>query len=356
MKSSWREHTPKGTEAAMEISITSKQNDISYDITIRRGCLDDVGSLFDLKRKVLVVTDDGVPAQYARKVMSQSSSGFLHVIRQGEASKNLESFSKMLEFMLEKKFTRKDAVVAVGGGVVGDLAAFVAASYMRGVDFYNVPTTLLSQVDSSIGGKCGVDFRGVKNSVGAFRFPSSVLIDPNVLRTLSNRQLSAGLAEAIKMGLTSDGELFALIEKSENILDDLDDIIVKSLRVKADVVASDPFETGLRKVLNFGHTIGHAVESLSGGSLLHGECVAIGMTCMCSDAVLGRLLPVLEKYGLPSRADFDPNDVMRLIGSDKKSEGDFLSTVHVGSIGSFEFRKESPADLKALFVARQIAV
>ncbi len=348
---------PKGAEAfegaAMKISIDSKQNDIAYDITIRRGCLDDIGSLFDLKRKVLVVTDDGVPPEYARKALSQSSSGYAYVIRQGEASKNLDNYSEMLGFMLEKKFTRKDAVVAVGGGVAGDLAAFAAASYMRGVDFYNVPTTLLSQVDSSIGGKCGVDFKGVKNSIGAFKFPSAVLIDPNVLSTLDGRQLSAGLAEAIKMGLTSDGELFALIEGSENISNDLDDIIVRSLRVKADVVASDPFEMGLRKVLNFGHTIGHAVESLSGGGLLHGECVAIGMACMCSDAVLRRLLPVLEKYGLPSKADFDPNDVMMLIGSDKKSEGDFLNTVHVESIGSFEFRKERPDDLRALFVNRR---
>ncbi|HAL18703.1 MAG TPA: hypothetical protein DCO86_03675 [Spirochaetaceae bacterium] len=246
MKSNWRERMPKGAEAfegaAMKISIDSKQNDIAYDITIRRGCLDDIGSLFDLKRKVLVVTDDGVPPEYARKALSQSSSGYAYVIRQGEASKNLDNYSEMLGFMLEKKFTRKDAVVAVGGGVAGDLAAFAAASYMRGVDFYNVPTTLLSQVDSSIGGKCGVDFKGVKNSIGAFKFPSAVLIDPNVLSTLDGRQLSAGLAEAIKMGLTSDGELFALIEGSENISNDLDDIIVRSLRVKADVVASDPFE------------------------------------------------------------------------------------------------------------------
>ena len=335
----------------MKISIRSQQSDIKYDITIRRDSLDDVSDYFDLNRKVLVVTDDGTPSCYSEKVMSQSRRPYLYSIEAGEPSKNIDNFSRILAFMLEKKFTRSDAVVAVGGGVVGDLAGFVASAYMRGVAFYNAPTTLLSQVDSSIGGKCAVDFGGVKNSIGAFKFPSAVLIDPNTLRTLDRRQVSAGLAEAIKMGLTSDASLFGLIEKSEKLDDDIDHIIAKSLRVKADVVSSDPFEAGLRKVLNFGHTVGHAIESLYGGSLLHGECVAAGMTYMCSDEVLKRLVPVLDKYGLPHSVGFDRDKALDLIGSDKKASGDSISVVYVDRIGSFEFRS-----MKVEELGRAIAV
>ena len=202
-----------------------------YDIEIGRGILQQAGEKLDLKRKVLVVTDEGVPPQYARCILDACQEGYLHVLPQGEASKNLSQWQTVLQAMLAHGFTRSDAVVAVGGGVVGDLAGFAAASYMRGIDFYNVPTTLLSQLDSSVGGKTGVDFEGVKNIVGAFKQPAKVLIDPDCLKTLSPRLLHEGLAEGIKMAVTSDADLFRLIADTDDLDRDLEAIIAGGLRI-----------------------------------------------------------------------------------------------------------------------------
>ena len=228
-------------------------------------------------------------------------------------------------------------MVAVGGGVVGDIAAFSASCYMRGIEFYNVPTTLLSQLDSSIGGKTAIDFEGVKNVVGSFYQPSKVIIDVDSLDTLEKRQLHAGLVEAIKMAATSDKNLFERIEKSENLKDDLLEIVQASLAIKKDVVEKDPKEKGLRKVLNFGHTLGHAIESEQKGALLHGECVGIGMLPMCSEEVEKRLEKVLKKYDLPTAANCDKNELLRLMTHDKKADGIKIRTVVVNEIGSFEF-------------------
>lgn len=181
---------------------------------------------------------------------------------------------------------------------------------MRGVDFYNIPTTLLSQVDSSIGGKTAIDFGGVKNIVGAFYQPKKVIIDPEVLETLSRRQLMAGLAEAIKMAATNDAELFELIENSAGLRPIFRDHLPRAV-IKKNVVVQDPRETGLRKVLNFGHTIGHAVESFNAGKLLHGECVALGMIPMSGDNAAARIKSVLEKYGLPSKIGRAPRSLCR---------------------------------------------
>ena len=255
----------------------------SYDIVIERGALQKAGEYLDLDRKVLVLTDDGVPAEYAETVAQQAKDGFVFTVPQGEDSKSIPQFSEILSEMLRRGFSRKDAVVAVGGGVVGDLSGFVASAYMRGVDFYNVPTTVLSQVDSSIGGKTAVNLDGIKNIVGAFYQPKKVLIDLDLLSTLSERQIGNGLAEAVKMSLTSDKELFELFEKG-NINDSMDEIITRSLKIKKAVVEQDEKEQGLRKILNFGHTIGHGVESFERlNGLYHGECVALGMIPMVSE-------------------------------------------------------------------------
>lgn len=312
----------------------------SYDIVVERGALSRIGELLPLDRKVLVVTDSGVPSEYADKVALAAKDATLLVIPCGEENKNIQSYTKILDALLENSFTRTDCVVAVGGGVVGDLSGFAAASYMRGIDFYNIPTTLLSQVDSSIGGKTGIDYHGVKNIVGAFYQPKKVVIDPDTLKTLDARQLHAGLAEAIKMSLTSDKELFSLIESSNDLDTDLDEIIIRSLKIKKSVVEEDPKEKGLRKVLNFGHTVGHAVESSKTlGAYLHGECVAIGMVCMSSQNVRERLIPVLKKYDLPTRCDTDKDTLMSYLLHDKKMSGKTVTAVYVSDVGSFEFIK-----------------
>ena len=199
-----------------------------YDINIGRGLIDKAGEIFDLNRRVIIVTDSGVPTEYAERVKASCRDAKIITVKQGEESKSVEEFKLLCEEMLSFGMTRTDCVVAVGGGVVGDLAGFAAASFMRGIDFYNIPTTLLSQVDSSIGGKTAINLGGVKNIVGAFYQPKGVIIDPNVLKTLPERQISSGLAEAIKMSMTSDKELFELIA-CEDIEENIESIITSSL-------------------------------------------------------------------------------------------------------------------------------
>ena len=323
----------------------------AYDIVIERGCLTSAGTLCNLNRKVLVLTDSGVPPQYAQTVAAQCAQPSVLTVPQGENSKSLETFGQIMQVMVEAGFTRKDCVVAVGGGVVGDLAGYAAASYMRGVDFYNIPTTVLSQVDSSIGGKTAVNLGGYKNMVGAFYQPKKVLIDLEVLATLPARQISNGLAEAVKMSLTSDAELFALFEEvaagTASLDQHMETIIERSLHVKKYVVEQDEREMGLRKILNFGHTIGHAVEAymqeLYGEEgtdarekgLYHGECVALGMIPQCSPEVRTRLLPVLAALNLPTTCTFDAAAVTEAIKHDKKGAAGTITAITVPAVGTF---------------------
>lgn len=311
----------------------------SYDIVIERGALNKADRYLDLDRKVLVVTDDGVPARYAQTVASLSKDGTVVTVPQGEDSKSLGQFGGLMSKMLELGFGRKDAVVAVGGGVVGDLAGFAASAYMRGIDFYNIPTTVLSQVDSSIGGKTAVNLDGIKNIVGAFYQPKKVLIDCDLLASLPRRQISNGLAEAVKMSLTSDKELFELFE-SENADDNIDEIITRSLMIKKSVVEQDEKEQGLRRILNFGHTIGHGIESFERlNGLYHGECVALGMIPMVSGELRPRLINVLKKLELPVSAELDADEVYAAMTHDKKGEGEYVTITTVPAAGSFEMKR-----------------
>ena len=315
----------------------------SYDIVLERGCMDCAGELLNLNRRALIVTDDSVPSQYAEKIAKQCAKPHICTVKTGEESKSIEIFKSLLIKMLNSGFTRKDCVVAVGGGVVGDLAGFTAASYMRGVDFYNIPTTILSQVDSSIGGKTAVNLDGIKNIVGAFYQPKKVLIDPDVLKTLPQRQISNGLAEAVKMSLTSDEKLFEIFEH-ENIEDNLETIIERSLKIKRSVVEQDEKENGLRKILNFGHTLGHGIEVT--GSLYHGEAVALGMLPMCSKKVRERLIPVLKKLSLPTCCQADPEKIYAAVVHDKKAANGKVSLIKVYDVGSFEIEETPIEELK----------
>ena len=306
-----------------------------YDIIIERGALNTADKYFNLSRKVLIVTDDGVPQEYARAVADLSEEALTVVIPAGEKSKNFDNYRKILEVLTGADFTRTDCIVAVGGGVVGDLAGFAAATYMRGIDFYNVPTTVLSQVDSSVGGKTAIDFCGFKNTVGAFYPPQCVLIDPDTLGTLDSRQISNGLIEAVKIAATCDSELFSLFENG-NPREKIDEIISRAVILKKDVVEADERESGLRRVLNFGHTVGHAIESNS-PALLHGECVGLGMLYMCSKGVQERIKAVLKDLNLPVTADISFESIKEALSHDKKETGSKITTVFVDSIGSYRF-------------------
>ncbi|MBR6020178.1 MAG: 3-dehydroquinate synthase [Lachnospiraceae bacterium] len=322
--------------------IPVKTRDGGYDIIMERGSLSWVGELIgkDGEGKLsLIVTDDGVPAQYAETVAEAcraNGRAEILTIPQGEENKTMESLTAILRKLVELCATRKDRVIAVGGGVVGDMTGLAAALYMRGIDWINIPTTVLSQVDSSVGGKTAIDFAGVKNVVGAFYPPKTVIIDHDTLSTLPKRQVSNGLAEALKMSLTSDEKLFALFE-NEDPFAHLDEICERAIRIKKAVVEEDECESGLRRVLNFGHTIGHGIELACGGTLLHGECVAIGMVALCADRIRPRLLSVLDKLGLPHEAACDPDEVLALCAHDKKAEDGAVMTVLCRDPGSFQF-------------------
>ena len=308
----------------------------SYDILVERGILATANQHLNLNRRVLIVTDSGVPAVYARTLAAQCKKSVICTVEMGEVSKSLDVFGQLLQTMLGHDFSRKDCVVAVGGGVVGDLSGFAASSYMRGIDFYNIPTTLLSQIDSSIGGKTAINFGGVKNIVGAFYQPQKVLIDPDLLKTLPPRQIANGLAEAIKMSLTSDSELFDLFV-NQDIEANLEEIIIRSLNIKKSIVEQDEKETGLRRILNFGHTVGHGIESSEGMSeLYHGECVALGMLPMCSEEIRPRVTKVLKKCGLYRQLQYDWDKITEAAFHDKKADGDTVTVTVVKEAGCFE--------------------
>ena len=327
----------------MKIHMDLKEN--SYDIIVERGILANAGEHLKLDRRVLIVTDTGVPAEYAQMIAAQCETPVICTVATGEASKSLDMFAHLLQKMLEHGFSRKDCVVAVGGGVVGDLSGFAASAYMRGIDFYNIPTTLLSQIDSSIGGKTAINFGGMKNIVGAFYQPKKVLIDPALLKTLPDRQISNGLAEAVKMALTSDAELFDIFE-NKDIESHLDEIIIRSLNIKKSVVEQDEKESGLRKILNFGHTVGHGIESSENlSTLYHGECVALGLIPMCSEKIRPRVINVLKKCALYNLVDFDWDKITEAAFHDKKADGDSVVVTIVPEIGEFELKTMNCMDV-----------
>ena len=349
--------------------IPVKLGERSYDVVIQKGIFNSAEKELKLNRKVLIVTDDGVPFEYAEKLSKKCEKSWIHVIKSGENHKNLRTMEKLFALMLEKGFTRKDCLIAVGGGIVGDLAGFTAATYMRGIDFYNIPTTVLSCVDSSVGGKTAVNFGGVKNIIGSFWQPKKVLIAVELLHSLPARQISNGLAEAVKMALTFDKEFFEVFKKfgeegeareeceegteraeiseisggklaSDGKFSDdfLQDVIARSVQLKADVVEKDEKEAGLRKVLNFGHTIGHGIELCSRGRLYHGECVALGMLCMSSEEVRGELLPILKKLKLPVSCRVNYKKALECVSHDKKGSGNTISCGLVNNAGTFELK------------------
>ncbi len=321
----------------MKLTVRLGKN--SYDIIIKRGGLKNLGQLANLDRRVFVVTDSGVPAEYAQTVAGQCREGVVYTVPQGEASKSLRQYTAMVSAMLEAGMDRGDLVVAVGGGVVGDLAGFAAATYMRGIDFINCPTTTLAQIDASIGGKTAVDLGGTKNVVGAFWQPRLVVVDPDTLKTLPERHFVNGLAEAIKVSLTLDASLFQLIETSD-VHEEIENIIYRSLLLKKRVVERDEREEGMRAVLNFGHTLGHGIEAVRGVSgrrkngFYHGECVALGMLPMIEDRALQRRVRALfRRLGLPARVAYDREKVMESIRHDKKARMGFITLIKVPGLG-----------------------
>ncbi len=319
--------------------------DHSYPIYIERNGIEKVKEYIPVQRKIAIVTDTGVPTKWVEVVQKQCPNSFTLTIPQGESSKCFEQYNKLLNQMIEHNMSRSDAIIAIGGGVVGDLAGFVAASYMRGIDFYNIPTTILSQVDSSVGGKVAIDMGSYKNIVGAFWQPKTVIIDPNVLSTLSLRQQHNGLCEALKTGLIQDEKIIELFEKDKL---DIDEIITRSINVKRLVVQQDEKESNLRKILNFGHTIGHAIEGAYGlNTYLHGECVAMGMLFFIEDKALKeRVLNIYKKLNIPQVPNYNIDTLMQYIAHDKKASHETVSIIKVKKAGTYSIEELSLDDIK----------
>jgi 3-dehydroquinate synthase len=335
----------------------------SYDIIIGSNILDTLGENLkglSLSPRVAIVSNPTVFSLYGERVSeSIRRSGYdllIITIPDGEQYKNLETVTHIYDELLKHKLDRKSALFALGGGVVGDITGFAASTYMRGISCIQVPTTLLAQVDSSVGGKTGVDHALGKNMIGSFWQPGLVWIDVETLKTLPKREVLAGLAEVIKYGVIYDKGLFDFLETSRDMILNLDHnalvhIIKRSCRIKAEVVAKDERESGLRAILNYGHTIGHAIETVTGYTrFLHGEAVAIGMY---REAVLSRLLgfitqeqvtkikAVIDSYGLPSEMPPDLN-MDRFLAStqlDKKTEAGQLKFILPEKIGAVRIHK-----------------
>lgn len=342
--------------------------DKQYSINIERGILNSIGErLKDTYRgrNVAVITDKNVDKFYGNCVKaSLESNGFKFnkfVIEPGEKSKSIGTLLEIYDKLLEFGITRGDLIIALGGGVVGDLAGFAASTFLRGVPYIQVPTTLLAQVDSSIGGKVAVDLPKGKNLIGSFYHPEEVFMDPEVLKTLDSRILHDGMGEVIKYGAIKDNELFNTLLKfkdDEELLNNIEDIILKCCSIKRDIVERDEKDTGERMLLNFGHTIGHAAEKyFNFEKLTHGEAVSIGMYTMAKNGeTLGKtkdgtsdlLKTALEKYKLPyDIQNLDKNKLIDFIKLDKKNTGNNISIILLKEIGEAFIEKIESENMKA---------
>lgn len=304
-------------------------------------------------KKVCIVTDSNLADLYLKELESILSNSFAKVISfcfpAGEEHKNLNTIQKLYETLITEHFERRGVLIAFGGGVTGDLTGFAAATYLRGIDFIQIPTSLLSQVDSSIGGKTGVDFSKYKNMVGAFYQPKFVYMNLSLLKTLPKEQFISGMGEIIKHGLIKSSEYFNWLKEHADAIqnlqpDILEEMIYRSCRIKQDVVERDPKEKGERALLNFGHTIGHAIERLSDFQLFHGQCVALGIAAACqmsrdlgqiSDEECNDILSVLTCFGLPiSICHLSAKDILAVSKSDKKMTAGKIKFILLESVGN----------------------
>lgn len=333
----------------------SYQKKPCYDIVFTKGfgeLLPELERLGAAGRRIGIVTDSKVDGLYADAVLEllrgKCPKAVKYVFPEGEEHKTLDTVKSAYRFLIEEQFDRKDLLIALGGGVVGDVTGFIAATYLRGIDFIQAPTTLIAQSDSSIGGKTGVDFDGFKNMVGAFKMPALVYMNMEALSTLDERQFFSGFAEVMKHALIRDAGFYGwLIENMYEICerepDVLGEMLIRSCAIKKLVVERDPLEQGERALLNFGHTIGHAIEKAKHFGLLHGECVALGAVAAAYISWKRELLSMEEYYevrdmfvpfNLPISVEgIDPAEIVRLTKADKKMESGRIRFVLLKGIG-----------------------
>ncbi len=336
---------------------------VRYNIVIDKGILPKSGDMIKevtSAERVAVITDDTVDKLYSDVVMkSLSDAGFetfKFVFPHGEKSKNISTFSSILEFLAESGLTRTDALVALGGGVVGDVAGFAAASYLRGIDFIQIPTTLLACVDSSVGGKTAIDLKAGKNLAGAFYQPKLVIADFETLSTLTDGIFADGMAEVIKYGVIFDKAFFEFLRDNE-AKDNLEYVITRCVELKRDIVNADEKEKGVRALLNFGHTVGHAIEKCSGYKIPHGSAVAVGMVIIsraaykcsfCGENYADIIASLNKKYSLPVSTDFSANELSSAAMADKKRAGDKIKLIIPEALGNCVIKSAPTSELEKI--------
>ena len=332
-----------------------------YNVNIGSGFLDSIGEkIKEVKRpcRVVLISDDTVSSLYGERVKrSLAGSGYSvceFIVPHGEESKSFVNYEKILEYCAENSITRTDLFVALGGGVVGDLTGFVASTYLRGVDFVQIPTTVLAMVDSSVGGKTAINLKAGKNLCGAFYQPIAVFADCETLKTLPQETFNEGCAEIIKYGMILDKDFLAFLQTNE-IKENIEYVIKRCVEIKRDVVSRDEFEKGERKLLNFGHTIGHAIEKCSNLTISHGNAVAIGMVIatkgafevgMSEEDFSDVLLPILKKNNLPTTCEFSAEELYSASLSDKKRSFDTMSLIVPEELGLCKIMKLPVEDLQ----------
>lgn len=337
-----------------------------YDIFIGRDILDIIPEKIKeltSAKTVVIITDDNVDKFYSKKVSDILTSAKYRVLKyvfpHGENYKSIETFSKILEFMAENNVTRSDCILALGGGITGDISGFCASSFLRGIDFFQVPTTFLAAIDSSVGGKTGVNLKSGKNLAGAFYQPRAVICDTKTFETLPEENFKEGVAEAIKYGVICDKTLFSVLSESKDW--DIEKIIERCVSIKAEIVAEDEFDLGKRQLLNFGHTIGHAIEKVSKYKISHGIAVGIGMAMISKisdklgwseNATHEDILKCLKKNNLPTNFDMETRDILSTMLKDKKRNGDTINLVIPKRIGDCVLKKINVEELEGVLECR----
>ena len=308
--------------------------DKTYPIHIKRGLIKGLKTLLDVPNETVLITDTNIPSAVLDAVKAAWGANLMVVLEPGERSKTLAAYEDIVKQMLAAGLSRATTVIAVGGGVVGDLAGFVAATYQRGLPWINIPTSLLAMVDASVGGKTAVNLDQHKNMLGAFHHPEAVIIDPDVLDTLPERHMQNGYAEVIKAALIHDRTLYTMLQEDSGTLEAR---ILRAIKVKQYYVEADPKDGHLRHMLNFGHTLGHAFEALYSPTYLHGECVAAGMRLMVRGTHLeAPVNTVLDQYGLTAMPPIDKKAMIAVLRADKKRRGDTLTVIKLKALGEGE--------------------
>jgi 3-dehydroquinate synthase len=315
-------------------TITVPLKERSYNILIQKGLLSQVEDYLSTEKDYIIITDQNIPKKYIEQLTTKLNVLKVYVETPGESLKCAEKAFTLIEDMLDNSFPKSITIIALGGGVIGDFAGFIASIYMRGVPFVQIPTSLLAQIDSSVGGKVAINSKNMKNAIGNFYQPTIVLIDPETLETLEPRHFNNGMAELIKHGIIDGNPLFEDL-LNDSINGNIEDFIERSVRIKTSYVVKDELDNGLRQILNYGHTIGHALEQYSNYSLLHGEAIAIGMTLMSKGTSYeSHLRNIFEKYDLPTSYEYNPDDLLKYIVTDKKVKKEKLNLIVIETPGN----------------------